>query len=187
MYDFIDQKKAVYVTFAVILFISALFAPYAIFYPAKAMFITPEAQAIGTSAVSLITGGLGLALLAGGLIVLATVEKRIKKYGIAAAMFLVGVIGLSFSLTDYYYITSEKFVYNAPFSLASETYEWNAFEKVEERTVNENGVMKVDTISFHLKNGDVIEMSGGSILTMSGSIINNVQRSGGLYERIEEQ
>lgn len=186
MYDFVDQKRMVYITFAVILFISALFAPVAIFYPIKAMFITPDALAIGTSSISMVTGGIGLALLAGGLIVLAILEQRLKKYGIAFALFILGVIGLIFSLTDYYYITSEGFVYNAPLAIFSEKYAWSDFEKVEERVVNEKGTTKVDSLSFHLKNGTVIQMPAGAILTMSGSIINNVQASGGTHERIAE-
>lgn len=187
MYDFVDQKKIVYITVAVILLISALVAPVAVFYPIKAMFITPDAVAIGTSPASLITGGIGLALMAGALIVLATVEQRLKKYGTALALAVLGVLGLSFSLTDYYYITSEQFVYNAPLAVTSDKYEWTDFEKIEERIIKENGVTKVDSISFYLNNGTVINMSGGSILTMSGSIINNVQRSGGSHERIREE
>jgi len=186
MYDFIDQKKIVYITLAVILLISALVAPVAIFYPIKAMFITPDALAIGTSPASLLTGGIGLALLASGLIVLGTVEQRLKKYGSALALFVVGIIGLSFSLTDYYYITSEQFVYNAPLAINSNQYDWTDFEKIEERIIKENGVTRVDSISFYLKDGAVIDISGGSILTMSSSIINNVQRSGGSHERIQE-
>lgn len=186
MYDLIDQKKIVYITVAVILLISALVAPVAIFYPIKAMFITPDALSIGTSPVSLVTGGIGLALLAGGLIVLATVEQRLKKYALAAGLFAIGLVGLSFSLTDYYYITQEQFVYNAPLAIASNQYDWTDFEKIEERIIKENGVSRVDSISFYLKDGTVIEMSGGSILTMSSSIINNVERSGGSHERIQE-
>lgn len=187
MYDFIDQKRIVYITFAVILFISALFAPVAFFYPIKTMFITPDALAIGTSSMSLLTGGIGLALMAGGLIVLAMLEPRLKKYGFAFALFVSGIIALSFSLTDYYYITSDGFVYNAPLSITSEKYEWTDFEKVEERIVKENGMTKIDSFSFHLKNGTVIDMPAGAILTMSGSIINNVQASGGVHERITEE
>lgn len=187
MYDLIDQKKMVYITFAVILFISALIAPVAIFYPIKAMFITPDALAIGTSSMSLLTGGIGLALLAGGLIALATLEQRIKKYGLAFVLFIFGISGLIFSLTDYYYITSDGFVYNAPLSISSEKYAWSDFEKVEERIVKDKGTTKVDSLSFHLKNGTVIDMPAGSILTMSGSIINNVQASGGIHERIAEE
>lgn len=186
MYDLVDQKKVVYITFAVILFISALVAPIAIFYPIKAMFITPEAQYIGTSSLSIVTGGLGLALLAFGLITLALLEQRIKKYGFAFVLFAFGMIALSFSLTDYYYVTSDEFVYNAPFSLASEKFAWSDFEKVEERIVKENGITKVDSISFTFNNGRTIDMSAGSILTMSSTIINNVQRSGGMHERIPQ-
>lgn len=186
MYDLIDQKKIVYITIAVILLISALVAPVAIFYPIKAMFITPEALSIGTSPVSLITGGIGLALIAAGLIVLATVEQRLKKYASALGLFIAGFVGLSFSLTDYYYITQEQFVYNAPLAISSDQYEWTDFEKVEERIIKENGVTRVDSITFYLNDGNVIDMSGGSILTMSSSIINNVERSGGSHERIQE-
>ena len=151
------------------------------------MFITPEALYIGTSSLSLVTGGIGLALLAFGLITLALLEQRLKKYGLAFVLFIFGMIGLSFSLTDYYYVTSDEFVYNAPFSLASEKFTWSDFEKIEERTVKENGVTKVDSISFTFTNDTVINMSAGSILTMSSTIINNVQRSGGTHERIPQQ
>lgn len=187
MYDFIDQKKIIYITIAVILFVSALFAPFAIFYPIKAMFITPAAIEIGTSPASLVTGGLGLFLLAAGLLVLANVEHRLKRYGAALVLFVVGIIGVSFSLTDYYYITPEEFVRNAPFAFASEAYEWTDFEKVEERIVKENGVTKVDSVEFHLKNGEIIKMSAGSILSMTGTIVNNVERAGGTHERIEKK
>ena len=187
MYDFIDQKKVVYVTVAVILLISALFAPFAIFYPIKAMFITPSALAIGTSPTSLVTGGIGLALLAGGLIVLATIEQRMKKFGAAFVLFAIGIAGVSFSLTDYYYITPENFVLNAPFDLTSEKYDWTDFEKIEERIIEENGVTRVDSLSFYMKDGTIINMTAGSIAAMSSSIINNVQRSGGTHERIHEE
>ncbi|MFD1032880.1 hypothetical protein [Metaplanococcus flavidus] len=149
MYEFADQKKVVYVVFAIILLISALIAPVGIFLPIKAMFITPEAIEIGTSSLSLVTGGIGLALLAGVLIALATMENRLKKYGTALALFVFSIIGLTFSLADYYYITSEKFVYNDSFTLAPETYNWTDFEKVEERVTKDNGVTKVNTISFY--------------------------------------
>lgn len=186
MYDFIDQKKVVYITFAVILIVSALFAPFAIFYPIKAMFITPAAISLGTSPISLVTGGIGLALLAGGLIVLATMENRMKKYGAALLLFITGLAGVSFSLTDYYYITSENFVLNAPFALTSDKYEWTDFEKVEERIIKENGVTRVDSVKFFMKDGTIINMQAGSILSMTSSIANNVERSGGKHERIEE-
>ncbi|WP_033541853.1 hypothetical protein [Planococcus sp. CAU13] len=187
MYDFIDQKKIIYITFAVILFVSAFFAPFAIFYPIKAMFITPAAIAVGTSSTSLLTGGIGLVLLAAGLLVLANVEHRLKRYGSAAPLFIIGLIGVSLSLTDYYYVTPQNFVLNAPFAVTSETYEWNDFEKVEEYIIRENGVTKVDTYIFTMKDGKVIEMSSGSIDQMRGTIVNSVQRAGGVHERIEPQ
>lgn len=187
MYDFIDQKRIIYITIAVILFVSAFFAPFAIFYPIKAMFLPPASIAIGTSSTSLLTGGIGLALLAGGLIVLANVEHRLKKYLSAIPLFVIGLIGVSLSLTDYYYVTPESFVLNAPFAFISETYEWTDFEKVEEYTVNDNGVTKVDSYTFIMKDGEVINMSAGSLDQMRGTIINNVQFSGGSHERIEEK
>lgn len=187
MYEFADQKKVLYIIFAIILLISAFFAPIAIFYPLKAMFITPEAIDIGTSSLSFLTGGIGIAMLAGVFIALATLENRLKKYGTALVLFVLGLIALSFSLTDYYYITSEEFVYNAPLSLTAETYGWADFEKVEERVTKENGVNKVSAISFHFKDGKVIELNGGSILTMSRDIIANVEQSGGTHEKITEE
>ncbi|WP_203334859.1 hypothetical protein [Planococcus beigongshangi] len=185
MYDFIDQKKIIYITFAVILFVSAFFAPFAIFYPIKAMFITPDSIAIGTSSTSLLTGGIGLALVASGLIVLANVEHRLKKYLSALPLFVIGLIGVSLSLTDYYYVTPDNFVRNAPFAYTSETYEWADFEKVEERIVKENGITRVDSYTFIMKDGEVITMSSGSLDQMRGTIINSVQFFGGTHERIE--
>ncbi|MFD1029881.1 hypothetical protein [Metaplanococcus flavidus] len=186
MFDFIDQKKVVYITFSVILFISAIIAPIGVFYPIKSMFITPAAYEIGTSSISMITGGIGLALLACGLVVLATMEQRVKKYGAAFILFVVGIAGVSFSLTDYYYITSENFVHNAPFALTSEKYEWTDFEKVEERIIKENGVTKVNAVTFYMKDGTVLDMKAGAILSMTGTIKNSVERSGGNVERIQE-
>ncbi|HSJ38808.1 MAG TPA: hypothetical protein VK945_11415 [Planococcus sp. (in: firmicutes)] len=185
MYDFIDQKKVIYVTIAVILLISALVAPVAIFYPIKAMFITPAALAIGTSPVSMITGGIGLALLAGGLIVLASVEHRMKKFGAALVLFILGIAGTSFSITDYYYITPENFVHNASFALASEKYEWTDFEKVQERIIKENGVTRVDAVKFYMKDGTVLDLNAGQILDMTATIKYSVERAGGSHERIE--
>lgn len=49
MVDFYDQKKIILVTFGIILLISALFVPAALFYPAKVVTITPEAEIVGTS------------------------------------------------------------------------------------------------------------------------------------------
>lgn len=187
MFDLVDQKRMVYITFAVILFISALFAPVAIFYPIKAMFITPEAIAINTSPASLVTGGVGLFLLAAGLIVLANVEKRLMKYGTASLLFIAGAIGISFSLTDYFYVTPEKFVINAPLTFTSEEYEWNEFDKVEENIIKEDGMTKVDSLTFYMENGEIINMSAGSLAAMSSSIINNIQASGGTHERIAEE
>ncbi|WP_422122696.1 hypothetical protein DHX103_13100 [Planococcus sp. X10-3] len=185
MFDFIDQKKVVYVTFAVILFISAFFAPFAIFYPIKAMFITPAAMEIGTSPISWVTGAIGLSLVAGGLVVLAAMEQPVKKYGAALVLFVTGIAGLSFSLTDYYYITPENFVHNASFALTSEIYEWTDFEKVQEHTVTENGVTKVDAVTFYMKDGTVLDLNAAQILDMTSTIKFGVEQAGGTTERIE--
>lgn len=186
MFDFIDQKKIIYITFAVILFISALLAPIGIFYPAKSMFITPLAIEIGTSPMSMVTGGIGLALLAIGLIVLATMEQRLKKYAAALVLFVAGIVGVGFSLTDYYYVTPESFVHNASFAFTSETYDWTDFEKVQEVIVKEDGMTKVDSVTLYMKDGTVLAMNSGRILRMTGTIKNSVERSGGTVERIEE-
>ena len=185
MYDFVDQKKIIYITFAIILLISSLFAPVAIFYPLKVIFITPEAIAIGTSYISLITGGIGIALIAAGLFALALIEMRMKKYLIAAVLFVVGSAGMWLSLSDYYYMTTDEFIYNGPFSISSESYKWEDFEKIEERIGKEDNTQTVQSVAIHLKNGKVIEMSSGKILEMRGDLASRIQQAGGLYERVE--
>ncbi|MBZ5202424.1 hypothetical protein HU147_14540 [Planomicrobium chinense] len=185
MYDFVDQKRIIYITFAIILLISSLFAPVAIFYPLKVIFITPEALSVGTSYISLITGGLGIALIAAGLFALALIEMRMKKYLAAALLFVAGVAGMLLSLSDYYYMTSDEFIYNGPFSISSQSYEWEDFEKIEERIGKEDNTQSVQSVAMYLKNGEVIEMSSGKIFEMRGDLANRIEQAGGLYERID--
>lgn len=184
MYDFVDQKRVVYITLAIILLISAVIAPVAIFYPLKAAFITPSAEAIGTSYVSMITGGAGIALLAVGLIILAILEMRLKKYLLSGVMFLAGIFGIALSLGDYYYMTKDHFTYNAPFSFEQQNFEWQDFEKIEEYIGTKDGVNSLESVILYPKDGDAIEMSSGQILQMSGSIANRIENAGGQYERI---
>lgn len=185
MYDFIDQKRIIYITFAIILLISSFFVPLAIFYPLKVVFITPEAIAVGTSFISLITGGIGIALIAAGLFALALIEIRMKKYLAAGLLFVAGIAGVWLSLSDYYYMTTEDFTYNGPFSISSQSYKWEDFEKIEERIGKEDNTQAIQSVAMYLKNGDIIEMSSGKILEMRGDLVHRIEQAGGLYERIE--
>lgn len=185
MYDFIDQRKVLLITFAVIFAISALIAPSALFYPAKAMFITPLATHIGTTFVSLITGGIGLLLIAGGLIAIALMERSVKKYSAVALLFAVGLLGTALSLTDYYYMTDQEFVYNGPWEFTHHSYTWDDFEKIEEHVVVEGNSRTVQSVALYMKDGNEIEMSSGAIFNMAGPLSNYIQYAGGQYERIE--
>lgn len=186
MYDFIDQKKAVYITFAVILLICAAVVPAAVFFPLKAMFlIAPAALEIGTSYISLFTGGIGLALIAAGLIALAVFEVRTKRYLVSGLLFLTGALGIAFSLTDYYYMTDEEFTYNAPFSFSENSYGWDDFVRIEERIGKKDNTNSIESVSLQLKNGDIIELSSGNILKMSASLAGYIEKAGGEYERID--
>ena len=80
MVDFYDQKKIILVTFGIILLISALFVPAAVFYPAKVVTITPEAEIVGTSLWSLVLGGAGIVLLAISLFIAALIEQPVKSW-----------------------------------------------------------------------------------------------------------
>lgn len=185
MYDFVDQRRIVYITFAIILFISSLIAPTAVFYPLKTVFITPAALYVGTSYLSLITGGMGIALVACGLIALAVFENRLKRYLISGILFALGIVGVSLSLSDYYYMTEDEFFYNSPLSFSEESYIWEDFEKVEERIGKKDNTNTVESIALYFKNGDSIEMSSGRIFEMSGSLINKIEQAGGSHERID--
>ncbi|WKA59627.1 hypothetical protein QWY16_05725 [Planococcus shenhongbingii] len=184
MYDFADQKRIVYIAFAIILLISSAVAPVAVFYPVKVIFITPAATAVGTSFVSLITGGLGLALIAAGFFALALLENRMKRYLAAGLLFAVGILGVLLSLSDYYYVTPDGFTYNGPFSISSQSYQWEDFEKIEERIGTQDNTRSVQSIALYFKNGDIIEMSSGKIYEMSGTLISNIKEAGGSHERI---
>ena len=185
MYDFVDQKRIIYITFAIILLISSVLAPLAMFYPLKVIFITPEATAVGTSYISLITGGFGIALIAAGLFALALIDIRMKKYLAAGLLFAAGIGGVLLSLSDYYYMTTDEFTYNGPFSISSQSYKWEDFEKIEERIGKEDNTQTVQSIAMYLKNGDVIEMSSGKIFEMRGDLVNRIEQAGGLYKRVD--
>lgn len=184
MYDFIDQKKVVMVTFAVILAISALIAPAALFYPIKAMFITPLATHIGTNFISLITGSVGLLLIAAALIVLVVIDSKAKRYSLAAVLVVVGVLGTALSLSDYYYMTSEKFVYNGPWEFTEHTYTWDDFDRIEEHVAIEGGTRKTQAIALFTKDGNEIKMSTGTIFLMAGSLTGYIEQAGGTSERV---
>ncbi|CEG23516.1 hypothetical protein BN1080_02494 [Planococcus massiliensis] len=185
MYEFVDQRRIVYITVAIILFISSLIAPTAVFYPIKTVFITPAALYVGTSYLSLITGGIGIALFASGLIALAVFENRLKRYLVSGLLFAFGIVGVALSLADYYYMTEDAFIYNPPLSFSEASYLWEDFEKIEERIGKKDHTTSVESIALYVKNGDSIEMSSGKIFEMSGSLIYKIEQAGGSYERID--
>ncbi|SIT90752.1 hypothetical protein [Edaphobacillus lindanitolerans] len=185
MYDFVDQKRVVSFTLAVIFFILAIFGPAALLLPFKNGFITREAQAIGTSGWSLITGGVGLLAVSGIFMVFATVEKTSRKVILTLVLLLVAVLGIVLSSKDYYYYTPERFVISPPFSLTSHTYEWDDFEQVDENLTKEGGTLTVKSVDFLMKDGTRYSFDRGVMIQRYQPIIFAVQNAGGKYVRKE--
>ena len=75
MYDIFDQKKVIIISLSIISFIMAFLGPTIFFYPIKISFITRRAEEIGTSPLSMVTGGVAFLLLAIMFLLLARIEK----------------------------------------------------------------------------------------------------------------
>lgn len=186
MVDFYDQKKIVLVTFGVILLISAVFVPAAVFYPAKVISITPDAEIVGMSFWALILGGGGIAFLAAALFIPALVDGALKTWLLSLLVGALGLVSIAFSLGDYYYITRDSFTYNPPLAFESSSYQWDEFERVEERLVSEGGVNSLASVTYYFNDGEMVEFTSGRIFEMHGSIANRVEAAGGEFERIQE-
>lgn len=187
MADFYDQKKIILVTFGIILLISALFVPAAVFYPAKVVTITPEAEIVGTSFWSLLFGSAGMVLLAATLFMAALIEQRMKAWLLSAATAALGLVSIAFSLGDYYYMTTDGFTYNPPLSFNSSTYTWEEFERVEERLHKEDGTSSIESVAYYFRDGDMVEFSSGRIFEMHSSLVHRVEAAGGEFTRIQAQ
>lgn len=187
MVDFYDQKKIILVTFGIILLISALFIPAAVFYPAKVVTITPEAEIVGTSFWSLVFGGAGIVLLAAALFIAALIEQRLKSWLLSGAVAIIGLVLIAFSLGDYYYMTSDSFTYNPPLSFNSSTYTWEEFERVEERLQEDGGASSIESVAYYFRDGGMIEFSNGRIFEMHSSMARRIEAAGGEFTRIPAQ
>lgn len=187
MADFYDQKKIILIAFGIILLLSAVFVPAAVFYPAKVVSITPEAEIVGTSVWSLVLGGGGMALLAAALFIAAIVEKSLKAWLLSVAAAAIGLMAIALSLGDYYYMTSDRFTYNPPMSFASSTYEWGDFDRIEERLHQENGASAIESIAYYFHDGSMVEFTGGRIFEMHSTMVRRVEAAGGQYTRIPAQ
>lgn len=183
MTDFVDQHRVVNFSIAIILFILAFIIPAAIIYPLKPSFITLEAQEIGTTHWSLITGAVGILALASIFLVFAIMEKKVRKIVLIFAFGLLAFIGTYLSVKDYYYVTPNYFASNGPFSFETKIYEWDDFESVEEILVKKDGTTLVEIVVLHMKDGSQIEYKGGAMLSMSRTIISKVQDAGGRHMR----
>lgn len=185
MIDFVDQRKVIHLSFAIILTILAFIAPAAILYPLKPGFITREAIGVGTSGWSLITGGIGFLTFAILFFTSATVERKRIKALVFSFCIVIGCVGILLSVRDYYYATPRAFIYNAPFSFASTVYEWTDFERVEEKLSTMNGVKQVEHVSFQMTDGRILTYDSGEMMRMYTYISNKVTDAGGTVERIE--
>jgi len=181
--DVVDQRRVISFTIAIILFILAFLGPAAILLPLKTGFITREAQLIGTSGWSLITGGIGFLALAAVFVLFASMEDKKKKWTISLVLFAVGVAGILLTVKDYYYYTSEHFVINGPFTLTSVAYEWTDFESVTENLSKESGTLFVESLEFKMKDGKTYQFDRGRMLQQYQPIIGAVTASGGEHFR----
>ncbi|WP_434402130.1 hypothetical protein M1Q06_05490 [Planococcus sp. 11815] len=187
MVDFYDQKKIILVTFGIILLISALFVPAAVFYPAKVVTITPEAEIVGTSFWSLVLGGAGIVLLAISLFIAALIEQPVKSWLLSGAVAIIGLVSIAFSLGDYYYMTRDSFTYNPPLSFNSSTYTWEEFERIEERLQKQDGTNSIESVAYYFRDGDMVEFSSGRIFEMHNDLARRVEAAGGEFTRIQPQ
>ena len=183
MQDFVEQHKVINFAIAIILMILAFIVPAAVIYPAKSSFITPQAEEIGTSALALLTGGIGLLALAGVFLTLAVTEKKLKKGSFVVVLSIVAFIGLSFSIKDYYYITPDHFALNEPFSYTTQIYEWDDFESVEEFITKIDGTTAVEKVVLHMKDGSNYSYDGGVMMRMYSTIVSRVESAGGEHIR----
>lgn len=183
LYDVVDQRRVISFTIAIILFILAFLGPAAILLPLKTGFITREAQLIGTSGWSLITGGIGFLALAAVFVLFAAMEDKKKKWTISLALFAVGVAGILLTVKDYYYYTSEHFVINGPFTLTGQAYEWTDFESVTENLTKEGGTLFVQSLEFKMKDGKTYQFDRGRMLQQYQPIVGAVTASGGKHIR----
>jgi len=176
-----DQKKGIILSLAIIAFVMAFIAPTAIFYPLKAGFITLRNEGIGSSAWALLTGGVGLILLSLLFTVMAYVRQPILKWVLAIVLFVVSTAGILLSIRDYYYITKDEFVISGPFTLAESVYAWSDFLKYEEEARNVNGTLTIDKVIFTTKTGEIMEFTGGHMVTtpMKESAKTRIQAAGG--------
>ncbi|MGM0899318.1 MAG: hypothetical protein ACQEV0_15520 [Bacillota bacterium] len=185
MVDFYDQKKIILVTFSVILLISSLFVPTAVFYPAKVISITPAAEIVGMSFWSLILGGAGIVLLAIALFIPALIERPLKSWLLAGAVSLIGFAAIALSLGDYYYITQDGFTYNPPLAFESSTYTWGEFDRIEERLNKEDGTNSIGSVAYYFADGEMIEFTEGRIFEMHNSVASRVEAAGGELIRVQ--
>lgn len=183
MHDVVDQRRVISFTIAIILFILAFLGPAAILLPLKTGFITREAELIGTSGWSLITGGVGFLALAAVFVLFAVMENQKKKWTFSLVLLAVGVTGILLTVKDYYYYTPEHFVINGPFTLTSETYEWADFESVTENLAKEGGTLYVESLEFKMRDGETYHFDRGMILQRYQPIISAVTASGGEHIR----
>lgn len=183
MDSFIDQKKGLHISIAIILAIVAFIIPAAIIFPAKSSFITTRAQEIGTSQWALLTGGIGILALAVMFVVFAVVEKKGKKRLLTLILAVIAFIGLSFSIKDYYYLTPNHFALNEPFAYETQIYEWTDFESVEEVLTKVDGTTAVGKVILHMKNGKQFTYEGGAMFLMYSTIITKVEDAGGEHIR----
>ncbi|MCW1927426.1 hypothetical protein [Bhargavaea beijingensis] len=183
LYDVVDQRRVISFTIAIILFILAFLGPAAILLPLKTGFITREAQLIGTSGWSLITGGVGFLALAAVFVLFAAMEDKMKKWTISFVLFAIGVAGILLTLKDYYYYTSEHFVFNGPFTLTSQAYEWTDFESVNENLSKKGSTLFVQSLEFKMKDGKTYHFDRGRMLQQYQPIVSAVTASGGKHIR----
>ncbi|MBU9674122.1 hypothetical protein KQ939_12860 [Planococcus sp. CP5-4] len=187
MIDFYDQKKIILVTFGIILLISAIFVPAAVFYPAKVVTITPEAEIVGTSFWSLVLGSAGIVLLAISLFLAALIERPLKSWLLSGAVAVIGLVSIAFSLGDYYYMTHDSFTYNPPLSFNSSSYTWEQFERVEERLHTQDGTSSIESVAYYFRDGGMVEFSSGRIFEMHNDLARRVEAAGGEFTRIQAQ
>ncbi|WP_040224836.1 hypothetical protein [Bhargavaea cecembensis] len=185
MYDFVDQKRVISFTLAVIFFILALIGPAAILLPFRNGFLTREAQVIGTSGWSLITGGAGLLAIAIIFVLFAVMEKKGLMIALSLVLLGVAAFGITLSAKDYYYYTQDRFVISPPFSLEAHTYHWDDFEEVTENLTKEGGSLKVESVDFLMKDGARYSFDSGIMVQQYQPIIYAVENAGGKHVRKE--
>lgn len=180
-----DQKKGIILSLAIISFVMAFIAPAAIFYPLKAGFITMRNDGIGTSAWAILTGGVGLILLAILFLVMAYVRRPVLKWVLVIGLFIFSTAGILLSIRDYYYITKEEFVISGPFTLAETKYVWSDFSKYEEEARHVNGTLTIEKVTLTTKTGEIIEFKGGQFVKtpMKESAKMRIQAAGGEVSR----